>query len=220
MKMRTVEITVGAFMLAGILSLLVLALQVSGLSNFYPETAGYKIKAEFSNIGALKVRAKVSIAGVVVGRVIGIELDPKSFNATVIMKIDPRSMKDKLPADTRASIMTAGLLGDNYIALSPGFSETEFLQEGSVISSNNTDPAIVLEQLISKFVANQANPSGSNPPQNVSAPDPVHVPNPQINAAPSTLPSPGSLNGSNYTPAETQSQNENATSQILPEFNP
>lgn len=154
MKMRTVEITVGALMIAGILSLLMLALQVSGLSSFFKEEPGYHIKAEFSNIGALKVRAKVSVAGVVVGRVVKIHLEPDTFNATVWMAIDPKQA-DKLPIDTRASILTAGLLGDNYISLLPGFNETEFLREGSHIAIGNTDSAVILEQLISKFLAGQ-----------------------------------------------------------------
>lgn len=165
MKMRTVEITVGAFMIAAILALLMLALQVSGLGDFFREDAGYKIKAEFSNIGGLKPRAKVSIAGVVVGRVISIVLEPKSFNAEALIAIDPDKTNGPLPIDTRASIMTSGLLGDNYIALTPGFSEAEFLKNNSVISLDNTDSAIVLEQLISKFVANQVSP-GTNSPDN------------------------------------------------------
>lgn len=158
MKMRTVEITVGLFMVAGLLSLLMLALQVSGLGEFFHEEVGYKITAEFSNIGGLKPRAKVAIAGVTVGRVKKIQLEPKTFNAEVILLINPKRLKNYLPADTRASIMTAGLLGDNYIALVPGFSETEYLQDNSFIPIDNTDSAVVLEQLISKFVANQVSP--------------------------------------------------------------
>lgn len=159
MKMRTAEITVGALMISGILSLLMLALQVSGLSHFYNQESGYKVKVEFNNIGSLKVRAKVSIGGVMVGRVVKIALDPKTYNANVWMSIDP-SRVDKLPLDTRASILTAGLLGDNYISLTPGFDDTQFLKEGGVIDENSTDSAVIVEQLISKFLAGQA--SGNN----------------------------------------------------------
>lgn len=162
MKMKTVELTVGLFMVAAILSLLMLALQVSGLSDFFHEDTGYKIAVEFNNIGGLKPRAKVSIAGVVVGRVVRVVLEPNSFNAKVEIAIDPRKI-EKLPIDTRASIMTSGLLGDNYVALTPGFSESEFLKNGSIISVDNTDSAIVLEQLISKFVANQVSPTSESP---------------------------------------------------------
>lgn len=155
MKMRTVEITVGAFILFGILSLLMLALQVSGLSHFFKEEPGYHVKAEFTNIGGLKVRAKVSLGGVLIGRVVKISLEPETFNADVWMAIDAKQV-DKLPIDSRASILTAGLLGDNYISLTPGFDDKEFLKEGDVIPLGNTDSAVILEQLISKFVAGES----------------------------------------------------------------
>lgn len=162
MKMRTVEITVGAFMIMGLCSLLMLALQVSGLNHFFKEEPGYKIRAEFANIGGLKVRAKVSVGGVVVGRVVKIGLEPETFNATVWMVINPERVSP-LPIDTRASILTAGLLGDNYISLSPGFNETEFLKAGDVISLENTDSAVILERLISTFLAGQVS---SKKPEN------------------------------------------------------
>ncbi len=162
MKIRTVETTVGFLVIAGVLSLLMLALQVSGLGSFTREAPGYKIKAAFSNTGGLKVRAKISVAGVVVGRVVSIQLDPTTFNAIVSMSLDP-SDATKLPVDSRASILTAGLLGDNYISLTPGFSENEYLKEGDTISVSNTDSAVVLEQLISKFLAGQAGGSKTVP---------------------------------------------------------
>lgn len=165
MKLRTAEITVGLFMLAGILSLLMLALQVSGLSFFLKEEPGYKVQAEFSNIGALKVRAKVSIGGVVVGRVVKIALEPETFNATVWMAVDP-SRVENLPADTQASILTAGLLGDNYISLTPGFNDKEYLKEGDVIPIGSTNSAVILENLLSKFLAGQA--SNHNSTENSS----------------------------------------------------
>lgn len=152
-KIQLLELSVGAFMLAGILSLLMLALQVSGLSHFLREESGYKIHAEFSNIGGLKVRAKVSLAGVVVGRVDEIRLEPKTYNATVTMTIDP-TLVTNLPSDSHASILTSGLLGDNYISLTPGFSETA-LKEGDMVSIDNTDSAMIIEQLISRFLVNQ-----------------------------------------------------------------
>ncbi len=155
MKIRTIEMMVGALLIAGIASLLLLALQVSGLTSFMQPVSGYTISAEFSNIGGLKPRAKVSLAGVVVGRVTSVRLDPESFYAKVSIRINDRHL-DRLPIDSRASIMTAGLLGDNYIALMPGFDENDFLKEGSIIRVENTDSALALEQLISKFVAGQA----------------------------------------------------------------
>jgi len=161
MKMRTVETAVGALMMAGILSLLMLALQVSGLSNFFREEPGYKLKAEFTNIGGLKIKAKVTVGGVVVGRVIKVTLEPTTFAATALIAIDSTKVKN-LPSDTRASILTAGLLGDNYISLTPGFSEDQFLKEGDIIPLGSTDSAIVLEQLVSKFMAGQVS---SNKPR-------------------------------------------------------
>ncbi len=155
MKLRTAEITVGIFMIAGIFSLLMLALQVSGLSFFLKEEPGYRVKAEFSNVGALKVRAKVSLGGVVVGRVVKIALEPETFNADVWMTIDP-SRVGNLPIDTQASILTAGLLGDNYISLTPGFNETQHLKEGDTIPMESTNSAVILEQILSKFLAGQA----------------------------------------------------------------
>jgi phospholipid/cholesterol/gamma-HCH transport system substrate-binding protein len=155
MKLRTVEITVGAFMIAGILSLVMLALQVSGFGHSFNQETGYKVQAEFTNIGGLKVRAKVSVAGVVIGRVVKIQLEPKTYNASVWLSIDSARVAG-LPADSRASILTSGLLGDSYISLTPGFSD-ESLKDGDVITVGNTDSAIILEQLVSKFLANQVN---------------------------------------------------------------
>ncbi len=151
-KQRNLEITVGLFVIAACVSLGMLALTVSGLSDFYAMKQAYDITADFENIGGLKPRARVTIAGVTVGRVTAIEIDPDTYWARVTLAIH-EEVQD-LPGDTRASILTAGLLGDNYIGLTPGYDETEFLQENSHIV--DTTGAIVLEQLISKFVSSQA----------------------------------------------------------------
>lgn len=156
MRMRTMEFAVGIFMVLGISSLLMLALQVSGLSDFFREDSGYKIKLEFANLGGLKVRSKVSVAGVPIGRVVNITLNRQTYNAEVLVSIDKEH--DNIPVDSRASIMTAGLLGDNYIGLSPGFEE-DYLKEGDKIDVENTDSAVILEQLISKFVTSEAGSS-------------------------------------------------------------
>ncbi len=159
-KMKTVEIAVGVFIIAGIASLLMLALQVSGLSHIFEPEKGYKVVAHFENIGGLRVRAKVSVAGVVVGRVVGIELDEKTFNAKVTMCLN-YDRNEKFPLDSQAGIMTAGLLGDNYISLVPGFNDAEYLQDGSNIPVENTHSALILEKLISKFLANQVSGDAS-----------------------------------------------------------
>jgi phospholipid/cholesterol/gamma-HCH transport system substrate-binding protein len=98
------------------------------------------------------------MAGVVIGRVVNIELQPDTFNATVTVSIQKR-FDGKIPVDSRASILTAGLLGDNYIGITPGFSN-KFLQQRSTIPLENTDSAVVLEQLISKFLGGKAISAG------------------------------------------------------------
>ncbi|MEY3182863.1 MAG: outer rane lipid asymmetry maintenance protein MlaD [Pseudomonadota bacterium] len=153
MKIRVVEVTVGAFVLAGILSLAMLALKVSGLHTVFQDDHGYHVRVEFSNVGGLKIRSKVTMGGVLVGRVSDISLDPESFNATVSLVIDNRF--PNIPSDSRASILTAGLLGDNYISLAPGFSDTP-LKEGDRIVLENTDSAMILEQLVEKFLGQKA----------------------------------------------------------------
>jgi phospholipid/cholesterol/gamma-HCH transport system substrate-binding protein len=143
---RTVEIGVGFFMLAGILALLMLALKVSGLTNTIG-FEGYVVKANFDNIGALRPRAPVSLSGVKIGQVTQIELDPASFKAVVTMQIEKQ--QNKLPSDTAASIFTEGLLGANYVSLTPGFNET-YLKNGDAIKE--THPALVLENLICQLI--------------------------------------------------------------------
>lgn len=157
--MRTLEISVGFFIVFSVVALLILALQVSGLSQIFESNVGYEMKAQFSNIGGLKVRGKVVMAGVVVGRVTDIKLNMDSYEAVVTMRVD--EVVNKIPDDSRASILTAGLLGDNYIGIMPGFSETYFHKE-SVIPIENTDSAVVLENLISKFITNRASKSESD----------------------------------------------------------
>lgn len=153
MKQRTLEISVGVFMILAIASLLMLALRVSGLSDFYSSSSGYTVKAAFNNIGGLKVRSKVTIGGVKVGKVDDIQLiyndDLDLYEPIVFMKLDP--FVRKIPVDSQASILTAGLLGDNYIGIDPGHDE-EYLKEGDFITI--TTQALLLEDLISKFAVN------------------------------------------------------------------
>ena len=154
MKMRTVEISVGFLVLAGIAAVLVLALQVSGrgLTHFFKGDVGYTVKANFDNIGGLKIRAKVTVAGVTVGRVVNIEFDQHNNRAEVTMKIDPTQLKNLL-TDTSASILTAGLVGDNYVSLAPGW-QGQTLTDAGVLTE--TFSAIVLEDLVSRFVSTRA----------------------------------------------------------------
>ena len=147
--MRTVEIGVGAFMLAGIAALLVLALNVSGL-NLSEQGKGYKVYARFENIGGLTPRAKVSMSGVQIGKVTAIRIDTRMLMAEVEMEIF--NEVDYLTTDSSASILTAGLLGEQYIGVVPG-ADVEVLGDGDYIE--DTQSALVLEELIGKFLFNK-----------------------------------------------------------------
>jgi phospholipid/cholesterol/gamma-HCH transport system substrate-binding protein len=149
MQMRSIEIVVGAFMLAGIISLSVLAIRVSGL-NVGTEANTYSVYAHFENIGGLVNRSKVSIGGVVVGRVANINLDSDSYRALVRMEID--SDVNTISSDSTAAILTDGLLGGKYVGLILG-AEEEYLADGDEIV--DTQSAIVLEELIGKFLLKQ-----------------------------------------------------------------
>jgi phospholipid/cholesterol/gamma-HCH transport system substrate-binding protein len=141
---------VGLFVVAGMAALLMLSMKVSNISAF-TETAGYAVTARFENIGGLKVRSPVTMAGVVVGRVAEIGFDPQSYEAVVTLNIQERYTA--IPEDTSASIFTAGLLGEQYISLEAGGAE-EVLKAGSEIKL--TQSAVVLEQIIGQFLVSQA----------------------------------------------------------------
>ena len=149
MQMRTIEIVVGAFMLAGLISLGILATRISGF-NVSSEANTYSLYANFENVGGLVVRSKVSIAGVNVGQIAAIEYDKSSYDARVRMEID--TDVDNLSVDTTASILTEGLLGGKYVGLSIG-AEEDFLTDGDEIM--DTQSAIVLEELIGQFLLNK-----------------------------------------------------------------
>lgn len=143
-------------MLAGIFAGIMLALKVAGLS-FGAQGDTYALYASFDNIGGLKVRSPVKIGGVVIGRVSDVSIDAKTFTPKVEMQIDSRY--NELSDTSTAAILTSGLLGEQYIGITPGFSDeemgTEILKNGDSIS--DTKSALVLEDLIGKFVYGQAN---------------------------------------------------------------
>ncbi len=147
---KNTEITVGMFILVGLAALFFLAMKVSNLAEFTDET-GYKVVAEFENVGGLKVRSPVTMAGVRVGRVDSVTLDADTYNAKVTLNLYDEFAN--IPTDTTASIFTAGLLGEQYIGLEAG-AEDEFLQDGDVLIL--TQPAVVLEQVISQFLFSKA----------------------------------------------------------------
>ncbi|AEA67020.1 MULTISPECIES: outer membrane lipid asymmetry maintenance protein MlaD [Pseudomonas] len=148
MQNRTLEIGVGLFLLAGILALLLLALRVSGLAPT-ASTDTYKLYANFDNIAGLTVRAKVTMAGVTIGKVTAIDLNREDFTGRVTLQLEKRV--DNLPTDSTASILTAGLLGEKYIGISVGGEDT-VLKDGGVI--HDTQSSLVLEDLIGKFLLN------------------------------------------------------------------
>ena len=149
MQNRTIEIVVGAFMLAGLISLGILAISISGF-NVASETNTYSVYASFENVGGLVVRSKVSIAGVDVGKVAEIRYDKNSFDAKVRLEIETNI--DNISVDSTASILTVGLLGGKYVGLSMG-AEDEYLIDGDEIT--DTQSAIVLEELIGQFLLNK-----------------------------------------------------------------
>lgn len=143
---KVIEFVVGLFILAGIIAMFLLAFKVSGIGQ-YSTSGSYHVHAIFDNIGDLKIRAPVTVAGVRIGEVDGISIDPKTYKATVSMLVDKR--QQYLPADSSAKILTAGLIGGNYIELVPGYAEDN-LKEGSEII--DTQPAIILENMIGELV--------------------------------------------------------------------
>lgn len=149
MERTTLDLWVGLFVVAGLAAVLVLAMKVGNLSTFNMSES-YALQADFDNIGGLKARAPVKSAGVVVGRVTGISFDNASYRARVSMVVDKRY---QFPKDTFAKILTAGLLGEQYIGLDPGGDEVN-LKSGDKIAK--TQPAVVLESLISSFLYNKA----------------------------------------------------------------
>lgn len=151
MRNYWLETGVGFFIIVALCGLLFLAFKVSGLTQL-GEGHDYIIKADFDNIGGLKVRAPVSVSGVKVGRVINIQLDPQSYRAAVTLQISDH-YKD-LPVDTSASILTQGLLGSNYISLSPGY-EQKMLKPNGLIET--THSALILENLIGQLMFNLSN---------------------------------------------------------------
>lgn len=150
---KTVEFATGLFIFLGILALFFLITQTTNIDAYGSE--GYTVTARFSNVGSLKERAPVALSGVTIGRVGKIDVDPERLDAVVTFTINSRY--DRIPADSSASILTAGLLGEKYIGIEPG-GDLENLQDGDEILF--TQSAVVLENLISKYLFDQASSGG------------------------------------------------------------
>ncbi len=154
MERSTLDLWVGLFVVAGLGALTILALKVGNMGSFGGAET-YQLSASFTNIGGLKPRAAVKSSGVVVGRVAGINFDNDKFMAKVTMNIETRY---KFPKDSSASVLTAGLLGEQYVGIEGG-------AEDAMLANNDTlkltQSAVVLEKLIGQFMFNKAAEGGS-----------------------------------------------------------
>jgi len=149
MNRRTIDMWVGVFVVIGLGALLFLSPKVANLASF-SAAESYQIKAKFDNIGGLKIRAAVKVAGVVIGRVSDVRFENETFEAVVSFSVDKRF---QFPRDTSAKILTSGLLGEQYIGLSAG-GDTVNLKDGDTLKL--TQSAVVLENLISQFLYSKA----------------------------------------------------------------
>jgi phospholipid/cholesterol/gamma-HCH transport system substrate-binding protein len=150
MTSRKIEIMVGFFVAAAIAAFFMLAMSVSNMSSYIGSDI-YEVKANFDNIGGLKIRSPVAAGGVRIGRVTDIQYNNETYEAVVSMEID--TQYDKFPVDTAASILTSGLLGEQFIGFDPGADE-EYLKAGDIIDL--TQSALVLEQIIGQFLYSKA----------------------------------------------------------------
>jgi len=154
MTTRKLELFVGFFVSLAIAAILLLALRVAN-TGVTGSDQSYHLQAKFSNIGGLKVRSPVKVGGVVVGRVESIKLDPENFQPVVVLEIN--SAYSNFPETSTLSILTSGLLGEQYVGLQPGFVDesVSILKDGDTIE--DTKSAIVFEELIGQFLFNRGN---------------------------------------------------------------
>ncbi|HSD97657.1 MAG TPA: outer membrane lipid asymmetry maintenance protein MlaD [Sulfuricaulis sp.] len=153
MNRKSLELWVGLFVAAGILALAMLAFKVGNLTTADVMNS-YKVTGRFDNVGGLKVKAAVTMAGVRIGRVSAITFDTKKYQALVTMDIDGRYQN--IPKDSSASILTSGLLGDQYIGIEPGGDDAS-LKSGDTFL--RTQSALVLEKLVGQVIFNKAGES-------------------------------------------------------------
>ncbi|PSU25038.1 outer membrane lipid asymmetry maintenance protein MlaD [Photobacterium phosphoreum] len=146
---KRLELWVGVFVLAGICAFLVLAFKVANIQSF-GSTETYTLKAHFDNIGGLKVRSPVKVGGVTVGEVTSITLDKQTYVPIVTLEINKKY--GYFPETSSASILTSGLLGEQYLGIRPGFidTDTEMLHNGDLIE--DTKSALVLEDMIGQVL--------------------------------------------------------------------
>lgn len=155
MQSRAIELLVGLFVCLGIAAIFILTMRVSDVSSI-GGTPGYALKADFYNIGSLDTGAPVRMAGIRIGRVTNIHLDPQTYEAVVVMHLQ---QEYKLPKGSSAAILTSGLLGNQYVGVTPGGS-LDYMQDGDRFEV--TQGAIILEKLISQFMYNFASSGGDD----------------------------------------------------------
>jgi phospholipid/cholesterol/gamma-HCH transport system substrate-binding protein len=153
MDKRNLETLVGLFVVLGAVALAFLSLKAANLASFTFDST-YRLTARFDNVGGLKIRAPIKSAGVTVGRIRSISFDDKNFQGVVTMEIDRRY---QFPADTSAKVLTAGLLGDQYIGLDPGGDDKNLKADDTI---KLTQSAVVLEDLIGKALYGKAAEGG------------------------------------------------------------
>jgi len=156
---RTIELSTGLFVMLGFAALFFMVTQITNKGLVWHEQ-NYRLTARFDNVGGLKVGAPVSIGGVTVGRVEAIDYDSKNYKAVARLAIQSRY--DKIPDDSDVAIYTAGLLGGQYVGITPGGAETYF-KDGDRIEL--TQSAVVLENLISKFLFDRAGQGDAKKPE-------------------------------------------------------
>ena len=169
------EFAVGAFLLLALASLLVLALASTNGRFDLGGGGSYPLKARFTNIGQLRLAAPVKIGGVTIGRVARIELDPVKLDSVLTLDFDDRY--HDLPGDTSAGILTAGLLGESFVGLSPG-GDPEALKPGDEIAY--TTPSVDLIQMVGKYIfgGTGTKPAGDDSNPSSDTPSPAQDPTP------------------------------------------
>ncbi len=178
MNKKIIDLWVGVFVVLGLAGLAFLALKVGNLLSTTEERNGYEVEARFDNIGALKPRAAVKAAGVVVGRVESIRLDGKTYDAVVRLHIFPQY---KFSKDTIAAVFTSGLLGDQFIGLEGGGDSVMLKDEDKV---KKTQSAVQIEKLISQFLFSKASESPTPTPAATATPASAPAPAPPTGVKP------------------------------------